>query len=87
MPKISSKKIPLRKIILLVLAGFILAGLAWMYFKPKNEQPQYISAEVTRGDIEDSVLATGVLDEALMVAPVLPDEVRTKGSVRLAQSL
>lgn len=68
MPKISSKKIPLRKIILLVLAGFILAGLAWMYFKPKNEQPQYISAEVTRGDIEDSVLATGVLEATKMVS-------------------
>ena len=68
MPKISSKKIPLRKIILLVLAGFILAGLAWMYFKPKNEQPQYISAEVTQGDIEDSVLATGVLEATKMVS-------------------
>ena len=68
MPKISSKKIPLRKIILLVLAGFILSGLAWMYFKPKNEQPQYISAEVTQGDIEDSVLATGVLEATKMVS-------------------
>ena len=68
MPKISSKKIPLRKIILLVLAGFILAGLSWMYFKPKNEQPQYISAEVTQGDIEDSVLATGVLEATKMVS-------------------
>ena len=68
MPKISSKKIPLRKIILLVLAGFMIAGLAWMYFKPKNEQPQYISAEVTQGDIEDSVLATGVLEATKMVS-------------------
>ena len=68
MPKISSKKFPLRKIILVVLAGLVIAALAWMYFKPKNEQPQYISAEATQGDIEDSVLATGVLEATKMVS-------------------
>ncbi|MEF9993733.1 MAG: efflux RND transporter periplasmic adaptor subunit [Acinetobacter sp.] len=68
MPKISSKKFPLRKIILVVLAGLVIVALAWMYFKPKNEQPQYISAEAVQGDIEDSVLATGVLEATKMVS-------------------
>ena len=39
-----------------------------MFFKPKAEVPQYISAEVSRGDIEDSVLATGVLEATKMVS-------------------
>lgn len=68
MPKTSSKKIQPRKIILITLGVLIIAVLGWMFFKPKAEVPQYISAEVSRGDIEDSVLATGVLEATKMVS-------------------
>ena len=68
MPKTSSKKIQPRKIILIALGVLIIAALGWMFFKPKAEVPQYISAEVSRGDIEDSVLATGVLEATKMVS-------------------
>ena len=68
MPKTSSKKIQPRKIILITLGVLIIAALGWMFFKPKAEAPQYISAEVSRGDIEDSVLATGVLEATKMVS-------------------
>ena len=46
----------------------IIAAVAWFFFKPKDQAPQYISAEVSRGDIEDSVLATGVLEATKMVS-------------------
>ena len=46
----------------------IIAAVAWFFFKPKVQAPQYISAEVSRGDIEDSVLATGVLEATKMVS-------------------
>ena len=63
MPKIKPSKI-----IVIVLGIALLIGLTWAYFKPKNTQPQYISTEVTRGDIEDSVLATGDLEATKMVS-------------------
>ena len=68
MPKTTSKKIPSRKIIMIAIGVLIIAALGWMFFKPKAQQPQYISAEVSRGDIEDSVLATGVLEATKMVS-------------------
>ena len=47
----------------------IVAFAAWYFiFKPKPATNQYISAEVTRGDIENSVLATGVLEATKMVS-------------------
>ena len=46
----------------------IIAAVAWFFFKPKDQAPQYISAEVSNGDIEDSVLATGVLEATKMVS-------------------
>ena len=36
--------------------------------KPKEQQPQYITAEVTRGDIENNVLATGTLDATKLIS-------------------
>lgn len=46
----------------------IIAAVTWFFFKPKDQAPQYISAEVSKGDIEDSVLATGVLEATKMVS-------------------
>lgn len=46
----------------------IIATVAWFFFKPKDQAPQYISAEVSKGDIENSVLATGVLEATKMVS-------------------
>ncbi|MFW1886609.1 biotin/lipoyl-binding protein, partial [Acinetobacter nosocomialis] len=36
--------------------------------KPTQQQPQYHPAEVTRGDIENYVLATGTLDETKLIS-------------------
>ncbi|WP_104495390.1 MacA family efflux pump subunit [Acinetobacter indicus] len=68
MQKTSSKKFQPRKIIVIVIGVLIIAALGWMFLKPKAQTPQFISAEVTRGDIEDSVLATGVLEATKMVS-------------------
>lgn len=68
MQKTSSKKFQPRKIIVIVIGVLIIAALGWMFFKPKAQTPQYISAEVSKGDIEDSVLATGVLEATKMVS-------------------
>lgn len=45
--------------------GLILLALittAYWYFKPKKEQPSYITATVERTDIENSVMATGKVE-------------------------
>ena len=63
MPKIKPDKI-----IVAVVCLLTIAVTAWYFFKPQQQQPQYITSEVTRGDIEDSVLATGVLEATKMVS-------------------
>ncbi len=63
MPKIKPSKI-----IVAVVCLLAIAVTAWYFFKPQQQQPQYITSEVTRGDIEDSVLATGVLEATKMVS-------------------
>lgn len=63
MPKIKPSKI-----VIAIICIVALAATAWFFFKPKEQQPQYITSEVTRGDIEDSVLATGVLEATKMVS-------------------
>lgn len=62
------QKIKPVKLIIAVVIAIALAFLAWTFFKPKDDKPQYISAAVTRGDIENSVLATGVLEATKMVS-------------------
>ena len=62
------QKIKAVKMVIAVLCVAVLAYVAWTYFKPKQEQPQYITAEVSRGDIESAVLATGVLEATKMVS-------------------
>lgn len=63
MPKIKPSKI-----IISLLCVLVLAFAGWYFFKPKDEQPQFITAEVMRGDLESSVLATGVLEATKMVS-------------------
>lgn len=51
---------------LIVLA---LAVFAWQrYFDAKPEAPKYLTAPVTRGDVEETVLATGTLKPVRLVA-------------------
>lgn len=40
------------KLFIIILCIAVIAVLAWKFLKPKEQQPQYITAEVTRGDIE-----------------------------------
>ncbi|WP_180078148.1 MULTISPECIES: MacA family efflux pump subunit [unclassified Acinetobacter] len=63
MPKIKPTKLIMAAVIAIVL---IAAG--WYFLKPKEQPPQYITAEVTQGDIESSVLATGILEATKMVS-------------------
>lgn len=39
-----------------------LAGLAYWYFKPKDVTPNYITATVSKGDIENNVMASGKIE-------------------------
>ncbi|MDV2470286.1 MacA family efflux pump subunit [Acinetobacter chinensis] len=61
-------KIKPAKVILIAVCLAIIAAAAWTFLKPKDVKPQYITAEVSRGDIEDSVLATGDLEATKMVS-------------------
>ena len=56
------------KIVIIVLCIVAIAAAGWFFFKPKPAAPQYITTEVSRSDIEDSVLATGVLEATKMVS-------------------
>lgn len=61
-------KIKPTKIFIAAICALAIALTAWYFFKPKQEQTQFITAEVSRGDIENSVLATGVLEATKMVS-------------------
>ena len=61
-------KIKPTKVIIATVCFLALAFGAWYFLKPKQETQQFITAEVSRGDIEDSVLATGVLEATKMVS-------------------
>ena len=56
------------KIIFTIIAILIIALLAWWLLKPKEELPSYITAQVERGDIENSVIATGLLEATKIVS-------------------
>ena len=62
------QKIKPTKIFVAAICVIAIALTAWYFLKPKEEQPQYITSDVTRGDIEESVLATGVLEATKMVS-------------------
>lgn len=61
-------KIKPAKAILIAVCLIIIATISWFMLKPKDEQTQYITSEVTRADIENSVLATGDLEATKMVS-------------------
>ena len=63
MPKIKASKM-----IIAVVCVAIIAALAWTFFKPKQQQPQYITETVSRGDLENTVLATGTLDATRLIS-------------------
>lgn len=56
------------KIAVISLITLILIALVWGWLKPKETTPNYITSEVSRGDIEDNVLATGILEATKMVS-------------------
>jgi macrolide-specific efflux system membrane fusion protein len=56
------------KILVIVLITALVALLAWKFLKPKEEKPQYITTTVNRGDIEETVLATGILQAEQLVS-------------------
>lgn len=56
------KKIKPIKLVIIILVLLLVSIALWQWLKPKNEQPQYITEAVTRGDIESTVLATGTLN-------------------------
>ncbi|MBJ9986794.1 MacA family efflux pump subunit [Acinetobacter sp. S40] len=63
MPKIKASKM-----IIAVVCVAIIAALAWVFLKPKQQQPQYITETVSRGDLENTVLATGTLDATRLIS-------------------
>ncbi|MEB3753578.1 MacA family efflux pump subunit [Acinetobacter sp. MD2(2019)] len=63
MQKIKPFKLLVSLVILL-----ILIAIGWYYLKPKQEQPQYITEVVSRGDLENTVLATGTLDATKLIS-------------------
>ena len=61
-------KIKPAKLMLALVCAAALAVTAWYFLKPTPQTTQYITAAVSKGDIEDSVLATGVLEATKMVS-------------------
>ncbi|SJL83168.1 macrolide transporter subunit MacA [Vibrio palustris] len=56
-----------RKIVFIPLILLIIAGGAYILMAPEPEKPQYTTQPVTRGNIEKTVLATGMLHASTMV--------------------
>lgn len=56
------------KILTMSIIVVVLAVLAWSWLKPEAPKAQYITAKATRGDIEETVLATGLLQAEQLVS-------------------
>jgi macrolide-specific efflux system membrane fusion protein len=56
------------KVIVITLFVILSIVFAWFLLKPKTITPDYLTATVTRGDLEDSVLATGTLQALQLVS-------------------
>ncbi len=63
-----SLKIKPLKAFFIILAIAIITFFGWRILKPKQEKPQYITAQAEKGDIEDTVLATGTLQAKQLVS-------------------
>lgn len=63
-----SLKIKPLKAFFIILAIAIITFFGWRMLKPKQEKPQYITAQAEKGDIEDTVLATGTLQAKQLVS-------------------
>ncbi len=63
-----SLKIKPLKAFFIILAIAIITFFGWRMLKPKQEKPQYITAPAEKGDIEDTVLATGTLQAKQLVS-------------------
>ncbi|SIQ10754.1 membrane fusion protein, macrolide-specific efflux system [Rhizobium sp. RU35A] len=59
---------PTRRSLLLALAVAAVAGYGWMRFSAEPAAPRYLTAPVTRADLEETVLATGTLKPVRLVA-------------------
>ncbi|MFA7440545.1 MAG: efflux RND transporter periplasmic adaptor subunit [Sphingomonadaceae bacterium] len=51
-----------------LLIGAVLALLVWQLFLREPESPQFVTAPVVRGDVEKTVVATGMLEPVEMVS-------------------
>ncbi|MGO1296384.1 MAG: efflux RND transporter periplasmic adaptor subunit [Vibrio sp.] len=56
-----------RKIVFIPLLVIIIAGIAYSILAPEPEKPQYTTQPANQGNIENSVLATGMLHASKMV--------------------
>ena len=63
-----SLKLKPLKVFLIICAVVVIALIGWKLLKPKAQKPQFITAQVTKGDIEDTVLATGTLQARQLVS-------------------
>ena len=63
-----SLKLKPLKVFFILCAVAIVALIGWKLFKPKEDKPQYITAPAIKGDIEDTVLATGTLQARQLVS-------------------
>src|SRR5208282_3258766 len=56
-----------RRIFFLALVGALLAGGAWYLNTSHTDQPQYVTANATRGDLTQAVTANGTLNPVVNI--------------------
>ena len=56
------------KIVVGLIVIALIAFTAWWFLKPEQTAPNYITAEVSQSEIQDTVLATGILDATKIVS-------------------
>ena len=57
----------LKWIVILLIVGAVVAGVAWHFKQGKNDAPQYQTTVVERGDLTQAVTATGTLNPVVNV--------------------
>ena len=58
----------MKKLLTGVVLAAVLAGAAYLYLKNENSAPSYRTAKVERGDIVDSITATGNINAVTTVS-------------------